>query len=130
MAKVDYLSDQWIVAANAILTSMTPSSKPFVVAYQVTNCPGEADEQTHHLVLGPEQVKMARGPGHANVMLTLPWSLACRIAQGQTGAQRAFLDGLLSIAGDPNALLGHQQYLAAVDDELAQLREETNFLVS
>ena len=50
---------------------------------------------------------------------------ACAIAQGLTGAQRAFLDGKIQLGGDTTALLGHQGQLSQIDDQLSGLRAQT-----
>lgn len=122
---IEFLSDAWVAAADAALSRLTPVPGPLVVAVTVTGGPG--GERRYRLVLGPDRVGAEPGPGPATVAMTMAWDLAVAVNQGRESAQRAFLDGRLTLGGDPVVLLGHAQQLAAVDDALAPLRARTSF---
>ncbi len=123
---VAYLSDEWIQLADAALVNVTPVTENVEVAVQIL---GEDNHPSagYRLILGPDRVRMLNDgePGH--VRLTMPYQVSAAIARGEIGAQRAFLDGRIQIGGDTTALLGHQDQLAAVDDQLADLRSRTRF---
>ncbi len=120
-----YLSDRWVDAADAALAGLEPLATEVRVGFQVGNGPDGTSE--HQLVLGPDRVGVARGLGGTSVVLRLDYRLAVAIAEGTTSAQRAFLDGQLTLSGDATTLLGHQAALAMVDDRLADLRHRTAF---
>jgi hypothetical protein len=122
---VAFLSDAWVAAANRAVSGLAPVSEPLVVGVTVTGDP--QGDRSHQLILGPDRVGVERGPGPVSVAMTLGWELAVAINQGRESAQRAFLDGRLSLSGDPVVLLGHQAHLAQVDDVLGQLRLRTTY---
>lgn len=123
--RVEFLSDAWVAAADAALSRLAPVPGPLVVAVTVTG--GPAGDRRYRLVLGPDGVGAEPGPGPAAVTMTMTWDLAVAVNQGRESAQRAFLDGRLTLGGDPVVLLGHAPHLAAVDDALAPLRARTSF---
>jgi hypothetical protein len=105
---------------------MQPLAAPLRVGYRVTDCPPDGTTtNSHTLVLGPERVGIAAGLDEPTVTFTMAWDVAVAIAEGDTSAQRAFLDGLALLSGQPGALLGHQAELSAVDDLLAAVRART-----
>jgi hypothetical protein len=124
-AGVRFLSDEWVAAADDALALLAPVPAPLVVGVTVTG--GPDGDRSHRLVLGPERVGAEREAEGASVTMTLTWDLAVAVNQGRTSAQRAFLDGRLVLSGDPVALLGYQDQLAAVDDLLGPLRARTAY---
>jgi hypothetical protein len=121
---VQYLSDEWIEAANAAVVGLEPAADPFSVSYIVTG--GPQGDRAYTLTLGPDAVGVRSGSGAA-VGLRMSWDIARGIATSELSSQRAFLDGDIRIDGDPQALLGHGGGLAAVDERLADLRSRTQF---
>ena len=72
--------------------------------------------------------KVALSPGpapRADLRLSTDYATAARVAAGELGAQRAFVEGRLRVGGDLSLLIAHQRALAAVDDALAPVRAET-----
>ena len=125
---VTYLSDAWLDAADAAVADLAPLPVELRVGYSVLAAPPEAAiGGDHTLVLGPDRVSVTAGLDRPTVTLTMTWELAVRIAQGATSAQRAFLDGLITLEGRPDALLGHQGQLAAIDDLLVEVRARTTY---
>ncbi|MEM7338345.1 MAG: hypothetical protein AAF467_06855 [Actinomycetota bacterium] len=130
MDEVLFLSDAWVEAADAALTSVAGADEmaTAVVAYRVTGGPDGDCE--HHLVLGADRPRMVRpGPDATSptVTLTMPYDLAVAVNQGVESAQRAVLDGRIDLNGQPDVLLAHQAPLGAVDDLLAPLRARTRY---
>jgi hypothetical protein len=123
--EMQFLSDEWLAAADEALSDLRPIAAELVVGFRVTG--GPAGESAHRLVLGPQRVGARRGTGGAALTLTMSWDLAIAISRGESSAQRAFLDGRLQLSGDPAVLLGHQQQLAEIDDRLAGLRDRTSY---
>lgn len=124
-APLGYLSDGWLTEADRALATLVPVAGPLVVGFRVTGGPG--GERRYRLVLGPDRVGAEAGAEGASVTMTVHWDLAVALAQGVISAQRAFLDGGLTVEGDPVVLLGYQDQLAQVDDVLAGLRSRTDF---
>lgn len=130
MDEVEFLSDAWVEAADAALTTApgAENASPAVVAYRVTG--GPDGDREHHLVLGAERPRLVRpGPGDPDptVTLTMPYAIAAAVNQGTESAQRAVLDGRIDLQGRPDVLLAHQAPLTAVDDLLAPLRQHTRY---
>lgn len=126
--KVAYLSDAWLAAADLAVADLTPLDGHLVVAMVING--GPQDQYRYDITLGPDSVGFAStlaGTSAADVSMTMEWSVAVGVAQGQRGAQRAFLDGDIVLDGDVTRLLGHQEALAAIDDRLADLRARTDF---
>jgi hypothetical protein len=121
---VQYLSDEWIEAANAAVAGLEPMADPFAVSYVITGGPG--GDRSYTLTLGPPAVGIQSG-SDANVGLRMSWDVARGIATAELSSQRAFLDGDIRIDGDPQVLLGHGGGLAAVEERLADLRSRTQF---
>jgi hypothetical protein len=122
---IRYLSPQWLELADHKLARLTPIEAQVSVGMRVLD--GPDGERTYRLILGPDRVGTEADIGDSGVTMTLRWPTAVAIATGQASAQRAFLDGELQLGGDTSLLLGHQQQLADIADQLAELRAETDF---
>lgn len=119
---VQYLSDEWIEAANTAVAGLAPSTEPFSVSYTVTD--GQDGERSYTLDLSQRSVVVG---ADAPVGLRMSWGIAKAIALGEVSAQRAFLDGNMQIQGDAQALVGNADGMAAVDAALAPLRATTTY---
>ena len=122
---VDFLSDEWLDAANVAVGRLYPLDQAIVIGYSVTDSGDEVS--SHSLVLGPARVGMIRGLTEAAVTLALDWDLAVEINQGRSGAQRAFLDGRITMTGDTAVLVQSSLSLNGVDEALAPLRARTTY---
>ncbi len=121
-----YLSERWLTAADAAVRALAPLPVVLRIGYEVIGGPPDGRTvRAHTLVLGPGRVGFVPGLDEPSVTLTTPWPLAVAIARGEVSAQRAFLDGHVELAGRPDALLGHQEELATIDDLLADVRADT-----
>lgn len=118
-----YLSADWIAAADRAVSDLQARSDAAAVGYAVTG--GPDGDVSYTVVLGPDAVSIRSGIDLAGVVLTLDWGLASAIAQGQTSAQRAFLDGAIRVGGDVRLLVGNADTMVDLDDKLAELRSIT-----
>ncbi len=122
---VRYLSDEWLRRADDDLTSLTPI--PASVAVGILVRSGPEGDRGYRLILGPERVGVEAGTDGSGVQMSLDWDVAVAIANGESSAQRAFLDGQMQLGGDASLLLGHQSELADIDDKLDDLRAVTSY---
>lgn len=122
---IRFLSDEWVSAADRALSELAAVDGPLVVGYRVTG--GPAGDSEHSITLGPDRVGVARDLGQAEVMLSMPWAVAVAVNRGESNAQREFLDGRITLEGNPAVLLGYQSELARIDDRLADLRAQTSY---
>lgn len=121
---VRYLSDAWLEHAATAVAEIPPVDDAFSIGYLVTD--GPDGDRAYTLQLGPDVVSIHSG-ADAPVTLQMTWSVACEIARGELGAQRAFLDGSIRIGGDAQALVGNAEAVIAVDTALADLRSLTTY---
>ncbi len=119
-----YLSDDWLARADQLLQHLKPVPDAVTIGVRVTG--GPEGDRRYRLVLGPDRVGLDQAEA-AGATMSLTWDDATAIAQGQSSAQRAFLDGRLKLGGDTGLLLGHQDELNEIDDRLAQLRAATTY---
>ena len=121
-----YLSDEWLQAADQALEGLQPIAASVVVGFVIEGSI-DAEDRSYQLRLGPDRVGIDTGVADADVVMVLGRELAGDIAQGETSAQRAFLEGRLRLSGDVNLLLGHASIMASFDDRLASLRTRTEY---
>ncbi len=120
-----YLSEAWLEAATHALSDTPPTKESLRVGYDIIDAPDGVGPYT--LVMGPDRITFEAGLSDTSATLRLRYELAVAIATGATSAQRAFLDGDISLGGDVTALLGAGGPLAGIDDRLASLRAITEF---
>ena len=134
-----FLSDAWVLAVDEALATLAPLAfePPITIEYRISG--GPEGDRTHRITLGPAGIGAHRPPGsdggehrdHSadvtdpTVTLSVDWELALDINQGKVSAQEAFLDGRIRLAGDPSALLTHQDQLNGIDDVVASIRVRT-----
>ncbi|MCU0311077.1 MAG: SCP2 sterol-binding domain-containing protein [Acidimicrobiales bacterium] len=118
-----YLSPEWLeAAAGAIaddeaLQRLAPDT-PFVLQHQVT---GE-EPVTWHVVFGDGVTLRTGAADRPDVTFRCDPTTARRIHDGEESAQQAFMEGRLTLGGDPDALLAHHDLLSSLTDTLAPLR--------
>lgn len=120
-----YLSESWLEAATHALSDTPPTNESLRVGYDITDAPEGIGPYT--LILGPNRITFEPGLSETSATLRLRYELAVAIATCSTSAQRAFLDGDISLGGDITALLGAGGPLTTIDDRLAPLRAITEF---
>lgn len=121
-----YLTDEWLRAATDAVRTVDPLPEDVTIGF-VVSADHAGDESTYALDLGPGPVRYHRDAERAGLTLHLQHSTAVAIATGALSAQRAFLDGELTVGGDMRLLLGHASQLASIDDHLRALRAATEF---
>ena len=120
---IRFLSAEWVAASDAALATAPPLPAPVSVGFEVSD--GDDIVGAYRLILGPDRVGLEDDLDGANVVMSVDRQVAVAINQGQTSAQRAVLDGRLTVRGDAGVLLGHQAALAAIDDRLRDIRLRT-----
>lgn len=120
-----YLSEEWLVQADERVRSLPPLEHSLRVGFLITG--GPDGDRSYTLVLGPSQVAITPDIEQTNATFTANWPDAIAIAQGQLSAQRAFLDGAVTLSGDTASLIGHDLALHSATDCLASLRDVTDY---
>lgn len=135
-----FLSDDWVAAIDAALTAEvdhdengattseatdngSAPAEPAVIRYAVGGGPDGTGP--YDLVLVDGRPRARRPDGEASVTLSMDWELAVAINQGLESAQGAFLDGRITIGGDPQVLLNNADVLGNGNVEVAALRSNT-----
>ena len=121
-----YLSDEWLTKADESVRSLPPLDRSLKIGFLVTE--GPDGERAYTLDLGPTRVAVQLSIASPDVTFTLTWTEATAIAQGERSAQRAFLDGTVTLTGDTAKLIGHDMALVSATDRLHSLRDETSYV--
>jgi hypothetical protein len=134
---VRYLSPDWIDAARRAVAGsdqlrLATSGITFTIECVVTSAPRElgapGDAIHWHITVDDGRVGLGEGAApHPDLRFTADYDTAARIAEGELGAQRAFVAGRLRVGGDLALLIRHQKALSRVDDALAPVRAETTY---
>ena len=96
------------------------------VEYVATGAPGGTI--CWHIAIDDGRVELAEGGADGfDLRLTAAYDTAARIARGELGAQRAFVEGRLRVGGDLSLLIHHHKALSTVADALAGVRSETTY---
>jgi putative sterol carrier protein len=96
------------------------------IEYVATGSPGGTI--CWHIAIEDGHVELVEGRADRfDLRLTAAYDTAVRIARGELGAQRAFVEGRLRVGGDLSLLIRHHKALATVDDALAGVRSETTY---
>ena len=127
---VEYLSSQWLAAADEALRSdeelqTTAGDIDLVIDQVVTRVEGE--DIRYHMRFG-NGVRLLPGPApKPDVSYRQTYEVAIAIAAGRDSAQMAFMRGDLVVGGDVRAMLPHRALLDRLTDSLAALRADTRF---
>lgn len=127
---MQYLSDEWIDAADAALSEGWDASDDegddTTIAYTVSGTP--RGKVTYHLHFGPHGAGVATGlpEDDPDVTMELDYDTAREIERAETSAQVAFMQGRIKLGGDVTVLLRGAERLAAVGDVLGSLRDRTD----
>jgi SCP-2 sterol transfer family len=126
---VHYLSPDWMeaarlaIAGDASLRGATAGVR-LTVEHVVTG--GPQGTIRWHIVIDDGKVGLDDGPAVGpDLRFTTDYNTAAKIARGELGAQRAFVEGRLRVGGDLGALIRHQRALSTIDDALAGVRART-----
>ena len=111
---VEFLSDEWYVAANSALEGLDVGDVNIVVAHV-------SELQSHYIVVGGGTVSVEREARHADVTLRQTSSTAEAIREGSLSALTAIQEGLISVEGDIGCLMAAKPALDAVERALSSL---------
>ncbi len=119
---LEYLSDEWIQAADAALRASglrAPDGERFAVEQQV-------GEVVFHMVFDSDGASVRTGAAtDPAVVFYQRRNTAVAIAQGEQSAEEAVLNGEITFEGDPMALLSHRRLLTRAEDVFADVRART-----
>lgn len=136
---MQYLSDEWIEAADTALSAAWASAGDSgenghdggadaehergstTIGYTVTGAP--TGKATYHLFVGDDGAGLAVGKpdGEADSTMELDYDTAVQIAKGETSPQVAFMQGRLKLGGDVTLLIRGVERLSAIGDALASI---------
>ena len=111
---VEFLSDQWFVAANEALQGLDIGDARLVVAHV-------SEDNSHHIALSGGQASVGPGANGADVTLRQSSQVAVAVREGSLSALTAIQEGLIAVEGDVGRLLLAAEALAAVDEALSHL---------
>lgn len=126
---MQYLSDEWIEAADTALAAAWASAGDdagdrggsTTIGYTVTGTP--AGKATYHLFVGDDGAGLVAGAaaGDADTTMELDYDTAVQIAKGETSPQVAFMQGRLKLGGDVTLLIKGVERISAIGDTLASI---------
>ncbi|MCY4257916.1 MAG: hypothetical protein OXE04_06450 [bacterium] len=121
---LEYLSEEWIAAADAALRASglcSSGGERFVVEQHV-------GEVVFHIVFDGTGARICSGPAvEPTVVFYQERRTAVRIAIGDLSAEEAVLDGEVVFKGNPMALLAYRGLLDKAEDVFADLRTRTTW---
>jgi hypothetical protein len=129
---VQYLSEEWIGAADAALAQAwadvsdggSPSTS---IRWEVTGAPqGKVVYSVH---FGPDGAGVSPGStdDEPDATMAVDYDTAVAIAQGDSSPQVAFMQGSLKLGGDVMVLVERAGALEGLGDALGSLRERTEY---
>jgi hypothetical protein len=126
-----YLSLDWIdamsasVAGNTALQSLA-ADLTFGVTQVVTG--GPEGNVLYHLQLSGGTASFGAGPAPAeDIRMEQSWETAVGVATHRIAAQEVFVQGLVTISGDIQKLMGADPVFAALNDAFAAVRDTTTY---
>lgn len=136
-ASVRYLSPAWMDAARRAIADsedlrVGTAGIRLTIEYVATGVPvatgAPGGTVCWHISIEDGRVELAEGGADRfDLRLSAAYDTAARIARGELGAQRAFVEGRLRVGGDLSLLIHHQKALSTLDDALAGVRSETTY---
>ncbi|MCZ7629121.1 MAG: SCP2 sterol-binding domain-containing protein [Microthrixaceae bacterium] len=148
---MQYLSDEWIEAADAALAAAWASRASdsdsgdrdalagergpdgdteadgqhhrTTIGYTITAAPG--GKTTYHLFVGDDGAGLVAGKpaDDADTTMELDYGTAVQIAKGETSPQVAFMQGRLKLGGDVTLLIKGVERLSAIGDALTSITD-------
>ena len=126
-----YLSLDWIdamsasVAANTTLQALAADT-----TFGVTQVVNDGPEGTVHYHLQLKDGTATFGAGAApaeDIRMEQSWDTAVGVATHRIPAQEVFVQGLVTISGDIQKLIGADPVFAALNDAFAAVRDITTY---
>ncbi len=119
---LDFLSESWLGALDERAQQVTLAG-PAELQLEYT-----IGDVVYHVAFAGDTVRFRPGPApDPAVRLVTDRAAAVTIARGETSAQRVFMNGGLTIEGDPRALVGALPAMRALDDIFAEIRADTDW---
>ena len=111
---VEFLSDQWFVAANEALQGLDIGNAHLVVAHV-------SEDNSHHIALSGGQASVGHGANGADVTLRQSSQVAVAVREGSLSALTAIQQGHITVEGDVGLLISAAEALSAVDKVLSHV---------
>jgi hypothetical protein len=129
---VQYLSDEWIAAADAALSAAWSAvadkgERAVAVRWEVSGAP--QGKVAYTMRFGPDGAGVTATPtgDQPDATMAVDYDTAVAIATGAASPQVAFMQGSLKLTGDVMVLLGRAGALESMGDALGAVRERTQF---
>ena len=113
---VEFLSDEWYLAANSALEGLDVGDVDIVVAHV-------SERQSHYIVVANGTASVEREAHCADVTLRQTSDTAAAIREGSLSALTAIQEGLITVEGDIACLMAAKAALDTVDRALSSLAE-------
>ncbi len=128
MLAVEFLSDEWLAALDAVARARPQPDEDPLATVQLSIDQVVIDGPTWRLSIDRGAVSVQRDPGgEPDVRLTSDRATAAAIASGSRPALDAFIGGELRLGGDVRALLDSRAALETLGDLFAGIRDDTDF---
>jgi putative sterol carrier protein len=111
---VEFLSDEWYLAANSALEGLDVGDVNIVVAHV-------SELRSHYIVVQDGTASVQSEAHLADVTLRQTSDIAEAIREGSLSALTAIQEGLIEVKGDVNLLVATSDVLKAVDEALSNL---------
>ena len=111
---MQFLSDDWFVAANKALHGIDIGETQLVVAHVL-------GDTSLHIALSEGRASIGPGTNGADVTLQQPSEVAAAVREGSLSALTAIQEGLIALEGDVGRLIDAADALGAVDKALSKL---------
>lgn len=128
---IQYLSDEWIEAANDAVSNSAELKKAaegqdVTIAYEVTGTPSGKVRYAITFKDGAASVTVGKHADAATAF-SLDYATAGEIARGELSAQAAFMQGRMKLDGDVTVLIGQYRLIDETEDALRELRNNTAY---
>ena len=131
---MEFLSEEWIAALDRAARSNTATAPDRSNAPNDADAPSEfevefrIDAARYHVTGASGALRFRPGAApRPDVTLTLDRHTAAAIAQGRLPAQTAFMNGLLRLGGDAQALVRHATAFARIGAIMHTVQQETEY---
>ena len=111
---MEFLSDEWCVAANLVLRDIELENLNLTIAYV-------SEKSSHSIVLNNGSASFHSSADSADVTLRMTTEVADEVRDGSLSALTAIQAGLIAVEGDIQCLISAAEPLAAIDEALSHL---------
>jgi putative sterol carrier protein len=122
---VRFLSDEWLAGLDRAAGTIEVDPDVSIVIEQTVRA--DAGDVVWHTTVEDGAIEFGSGPApEAIVRMSADTDTAWHVASGRLSAQRAFLDGRLTLAGDVRSLITARPALEAIAAAFSGIRTETD----